>query len=79
MDFLKEHFILYLAYIVLFTNSIRASNIPNDYYGSPLVLDDSCENVDQYIDMYTLPKSRFTLAGTTKDIESSLLQLDPQG
>ena len=79
MDISFQLYTLIVLFVVLFKHGIAGLDFQNDYYGSPLVLDSVLENKDQYIDMYTLPKSRITLMGTTKEIESSLKHLKPSG
>ena len=76
MDTLGEIIIVFSVLIVTFGYSIQASS-PMDYYGSQIVLDKAILNQDQYINMYTLPKSRTIVAGTSGEIESSLMQINP--
>ena len=79
MDILRKLFTITVLLFGSYKHGISGSDIPKDFFGSPLVLDSALENMDQYIDMYTLPKTRITLTGNPKEVQSSLKQIEPSG
>ena len=78
MDILQYTLRVLFFLIITFRNNIQATS-PKDYYGSPIVLDDAIIDSDQCINMYTLPKSRIIVSGTSPEFESALNEMNPKG
>ena len=68
-----------LCFYFLINSNAKTINYVNNYYGSPLVLDSSCDKKSEYIAMLTIPTNITTIKANSTVISETLSVMNTTG
>ena len=68
-----------LCFYFLINNNAETINDFKNYYGSPLVLDSSCDKKSEYIAMFTIPTNITTIKANSTVISETLSVMNTTG